>query len=122
MFPDLQPLTEDEVVAAVRAIKLQHPDIKQDVYDTYMRVAKERVLPKGMYFSRIGTWSTEFGRFQVEWKDLCLEGRLATEQERKEMLSRMPPGTKVNGEIRVGGFGYRVRARFISVDDASKAK
>src|SRR5690349_4996978 len=53
LFPDAQPLTEEEVIAAVKAIKLKHPDIKPDVYDTYMRVVKERVLPKGMYFSRI---------------------------------------------------------------------
>jgi hypothetical protein len=122
MFPDLQPMTEEEVVAAVQAIKLKHPDIKQDVYDTYMRVVKERVLPKGMYFSRITSWSTEYGRFQVDWKDLCLEGRVATEDERREMLSKMPSGMKVNGEVRVGGFGYRIRARFVSIDDASTAR
>lgn len=122
MFPDRQPLTEDEVIAAVKAVKLKHPDMKQDVYDTYMRVVKERVLPKGMYFSRITSWSTEYGRFHVDWKDLCLEGRVATEQERKEMLSKMPSGMKVEGEVRVGGFGYRIRARFVSVDDTSKAK
>jgi len=121
-FPDRQPLTEDEVIAAVRAIKLTHPDMKQDVYDTYMRVVKERVLPKGMYFSRITSWNTQYGRFQVDWKDLCLEGRVATEQERKESLSKMPSGMKAEGDVRVGGFGYRIRARFVSVDDTSNAK
>lgn len=121
MFPDLQPLTEAEVIAAVKAIKLNHPDIKQDVYDTYMRVVKERVLPKGMYFSRITSWSTEYGRFQVDWKDLCLEGRVASETERKEMLSKMPYGVKVD-KVRVGGFGYRIRARFVSVDESPTAR
>jgi hypothetical protein len=122
IFPDLQPLTEDEVIAAVKAIKLKHPDIKQEVYDTYMRVVKERVLPQGMFFRRITSWSTEYGRFQVDWKDLCLEGRVATGDERGEMVSKMPTGMKVNGEVRVGGFGYRIRARFVSVDDNSKVK
>jgi hypothetical protein len=122
MFPDLQPLTEQEVIAAVKAIKLKHPDIKQDVYDTYMRVVNEHVLPKGMYFSRITSWNTEYGQFQVDWKDLCLAGRIATADERKELLSKMPSGMKVGGEIRVGGFGYRIRARFVSVDESPKAR
>ena len=122
MFPDSQPLTEAEVIAAVKAIKLTHPDIKQDVYDTYMRVVKERVLPKGMYFSRITSWSTEYGRFQVDWKDLCLEGRIATESERKEMLSKIPRVKVSGGEMRVGGFAYRIRARYVSSDDSSTTR
>ena len=47
LFPDIQPLTEEEVVAAVKAIKLNHQHIKRDAYDIYVRVVKERVLPKG---------------------------------------------------------------------------
>ena len=73
-------------------------------------------LPAGRWgwdFRRITFWSTEYGQFQVDWKDLCLDGRGATEQERKEMLSKMPPGMTV-GEARVGGFSYRIRARFVS--------
>jgi hypothetical protein len=119
LFPDRQPLTEDEVIAAVKAIKLTHPDMKEDVYDTYMRVVNERVLPKGMYFRRIALWNTEYGRFQVDWEDLCLQGRVATERERSEILSRMPFGMKSQGEVRVGGFAYRIRARFVSVDESS---
>jgi len=92
LFPDAQPLTEEEVIAAVKAIKLKHPDIKPDVYETYMRVVKERVLPKGMYFSRITSWTTEYGRFQVDWKDLCLKGRATTAEERKELLFKTPSG------------------------------
>jgi hypothetical protein len=48
-FPDVQPLTEDEVVAAVRAMKLQDAGISDAIYKVYQRVVKERVLPKGMY-------------------------------------------------------------------------
>jgi hypothetical protein len=47
-FADVQALTEQEVIAAVQALKLKHSDIKDDVYETYMKVAKERVLPRGM--------------------------------------------------------------------------
>jgi len=124
LSPDSQPLTEDEVVAAVKAIKLTHPDIKQDVYGIYMRVVNERVLPKGMYFTYITSWNTEYGRFEVDWKDLCLQGRVATEQETKEILSKMPVGMKMTGgKMRVGGFGYRIRARFVSVmNDTSLPK
>jgi hypothetical protein len=123
MFPDRQPLTEDEVIAAVKAIKLTHPDIKPEVFDTYMRVVKERVLPKGMYFGHITSWSTEYGRFQVDWKDLCLEGRVATEQERKEMLSKMPSGMK-RWRVKYGSAASAIgfRARFVSVADASRGQ
>lgn len=122
LFPDIQPLTEEEVVAAVRAIKLAHPGIKEDVYETYMRVVKERVLPKGMYFRRITVWETEYGRFQVDWKDLCLEGRAAKAEERKEALSKSSADMKVSDETRVGGFAYRIRARFVSSDGRSRAR
>jgi len=113
LFPDSQPLTEDEVIAAVKTIKLTNPDMKQVVYDAYTRVVKERVLPKGMYFNRITTWNTEYGRFQVDWMDLCLEGRVATTVEKQEALSKMPANMKVSGEVRVEGFEYRLRSRFI---------
>jgi len=120
MFPDVQPLTEKEVIAAVQAIKLKYPDIQPDIYDTYMRVVKEKVLPKGMYFRRITSWNTDSGRFQVDWKDLCLEGRIATEDEKREALSKMPFKLNPNNDVRVGGFSYRIRARFVSVDATAK--
>jgi hypothetical protein len=114
-FPDAQPLTEDEVIAAVQAIKLKHPDIKEDIYETYMRVARERVLPKNMYFSLITSWSTQYGVFRVDWKDLTLRGRAATAEESEEILSKVPGNLKVSRkEFRVGGFNYRIRARFVS--------
>lgn len=114
-FPDALPLTEEEVVAAVRAIKLEHPDIKEEIYETYMRVVRERVLPKGMYFAQTRSWSTEYGKFEVDWKDLRLRrDRLATDEERKAFLSKTHIASV--GELRMndGGFGYRIRARFIS--------
>jgi hypothetical protein len=113
-FPDAQPLTEEEVVAAVQAIKLTHPDIKKDIYVAYMRVVKERVLPKNMYFSQITSWNTQYGAFRVDWKDLTLRGRAATAEESKAVLSKLPGTVSVGGPIRVGGFGYRIRARFVS--------
>jgi len=112
-LPDIQPLTEQEVIAAVKAIKLMHPDINEDAYETYMRVVSERVLPKGMFFRRISSWNTSEGLLQVDWLDLCLEGRVATAKERADMLSRRP-NVKVSGEIRLDGFEYRLRARFVS--------
>jgi hypothetical protein len=113
-FPDPQPLTEDEVVASVQAIKLTHPDIKKDIYETYMRVVRERVLPKDMYFSQITSWNTQYGAFRVDWKDLTLRGRPATTGESNEILSKLPGTVSVGGPIRVDGFGYRIRARFVS--------
>lgn len=114
-FPDIQPLTEEEVVAAVKAIKLMHPDIKQDVYETYMRIVKERVLPKGMYFAHTTAWNTGNGQIKVDWLDLCLQGHVATAEEAKGIPSPLP-GFHGSGEIRVGGFCYRIRSRFVSSD------
>jgi len=90
-FPDVEPLTEPEVVAAVRHIKTAHPDILEEIYETYQRVVRENVLPRGMYFSHKETMQTEYDRFEVDWKDLTL----------------LPAGTHL-------GFNYRIRARFIS--------
>jgi len=113
LFSDMQPLTEQEVIAAVKAIKLTNPDMKQDIYDTYIKVVKDRVLPRGMYFNRITAWNTEYGRFQVDWMDLCLEGHVATAEEKQAALSKMPANMTVSGEVRVGGFEYRLRSQFI---------
>jgi len=97
-YPSRQPLTEDEVIAAVRAMKLKDPDISEAIYKIYQRVANERILPRGMFFSHIGMWTTEYGHFVVDWKDLS--------------LMPLPPGTK---DPDIGyGYNYRIRARFIS--------
>jgi hypothetical protein len=93
-FPDAQPLTEEEVIAAVRNIRQKHPDIPEDFYKTYQRVVNEQVLPRGMYFSQIRGWQTELGHFDVDWKDLT--------------LITLPIGSE--GPC----FNYRIRARFVS--------
>jgi hypothetical protein len=99
-FACVPPLTEEEVIAAVHAIKLNDPEIKEAIYEIFQRVAKERVLPKGMYFGRIQHWgpSKEGYMFNVDWKDLT--------------LTPLPVGTK---DEKIGyGYGFRLRARFIS--------
>jgi hypothetical protein len=105
-FPDVQPLTEEEVIAAVRAIKLEFPDIKESVYQIYQRVVNERVLPKGMYFSHIPAWHTKYGHFEVDWKDLTLDSVHAG----------------IKGEKPGYGFNYRIRARFISSRPLTEAE
>ncbi len=97
-FPSRQPLTEDEVIAAVRAMKLEDPNISEAIYKIYQRVADERILPRGMYFSYISRWTTDYGDFVVDWKDLT--------------LMSLPLGTK---DADIGyGYKYRIRARFVS--------
>jgi len=113
LFPDSQPLTEQEVIAAVYDIKSSHPDIKSDTYNIYMRIVREKAFPKGMFFRQITNLNNENGQFQVDWLDLCLEGRVATAEEKEELLSKMPANVKMSGEFRVGGFGCRLRSRFI---------
>ena len=97
-FPSAQPLTEQEVIAAVRAIKLEHPDISEPIYQIYQRVVKENLLPRGVYFSHISEWHTPYGHFQVDWKDLT--------------LTSLPVGSK---DDKIGyGYNYRIRATFVS--------
>ncbi len=113
LWPDIKPLTEQEVVAAVKAIKVLNPDINDSAYQTYMRIVREKVLPKGMIFRRITSWTTKDGQYVVDWLDLCYCGRVATEQERNEFLSKLPANVKAT-EYWVGGFEYRLRSQFIS--------
>ena len=97
-FPDLQPLTAAEVIAAVKMIKREHPDISEAIHRIYIRSVEEGVLPRGVYFSRIPVLVTNTEHFDVDWKDLT--------------LTALPPGSK---DPEIGyGFNYRVRARFIS--------
>lgn len=136
-YPNAQPLTEEEVISAARCIKLTHPDIKSDIYELYMRVAKERVLPRDMYFSRLTSYRTQYGHFRVDLKDLTYRGRVATTEESEEMSKTPPPSQKTllkilselhpnltfsvisQREYRVGGFNYRIRTRFISTEPVS---
>jgi hypothetical protein len=112
-------LTEQEVLAAAKAIKLMRPEVNQDVYEIYMRIVKERVFPKGMSFRHTTDWNTPDGKYKVDWMDLCLEGHVATAEETKAEPSRLklpPPGVQPSGEIRVGGFAHRIRHWFVSSD------
>ena len=104
-FPDLEPLTEAEVVAAVRAIKLKYRDLPNSIYEVYQKVVNERILPRGMFFSHTSGWQTPYGHFDVDWKDLTLDAKRAGID---------------GGNL---GFNYRIRARFISsrpLTDAEK--
>jgi hypothetical protein len=97
--PAPQPLTEDEVVAAVGAIKLTKPQISEEVYRIYQRVIDERIIPAGVSFSHVSEWRTQFGQFKVDWLNLNL----------------MPLGPLGRKDEKMGhGFNYRIRARFIS--------
>ena len=72
-FTNVPPLTEKEVIAAVRTIKKRHADIEEVVYRVYQRVAVERVLPKGMSFEHYDGWTTtEDGHFKKDRTDLTL--------------------------------------------------
>ena len=97
-YPDKNPLMEAEVVAAVRAIKVAHPNIPDEFYRLYQKVAAERILPPGFYFSRITRWTTDEWHYEVDWKDLTF----------RALPQQFPP------EKKLIGFNYRIRARFIS--------
>ena len=43
-FRNEEPLTEEEVIAAIRDIKARHPDMEEAVRRVFERVAKERRL------------------------------------------------------------------------------
>lgn len=97
-FSAVQPLTVEEVIAAVRTIRSKHPDISEAIHRVYMRIVEEQVLPRGVYFSRLAVLRTDTEHFEVDWKDLT--------------LTALPPGSK---DPQIGyGFNYRIRARFIS--------
>ncbi len=97
-YPDANPLTSDEVIAAIRSWDRTEMPVSDGVLAIYQRVVKERILPKGMYLSRIGIFQDFNYRYEVDWKDLT--------------LTSLPPGTK---DPVIGfGYNYRIRARFIS--------
>src|SRR5262249_34165998 len=98
-YPDNNPLTEAEVIAAVRQIRRRHPTIPDEIFELYQKVVGERVLPPGFYLSRMtrlvdGDWD-----YEVDWKDLTFEAL---------------PQHKFPPELKLNGFNYRIRARFIS--------
>ncbi len=95
---DNNPLTTDEVVAAIRNIKTNHADMNDEIYKLYRRVAEEKVLSPGMYFSRIPVLIADGYHYEVDWKDLS--------------LTSLPVGTK---DPKIGfGYNFRIRARWIS--------
>lgn len=97
-YPDANPLTSDEVIAAIRSWDRSEHPVSDEVLAIYQRVIKERILPKGMYFSRItNLWDWDYS-YEVDWKDLT--------------LTSLPPFTK---DPVIGfGYNYRIRDRFIS--------
>lgn len=97
-YPDANPLTPDEVIAAIRHWDRAELPVSNAVLTVYQKVVKERILPKGMYFSKIEVYRDLNYRYDVDWKDL--------------MLTSLPWGTK---DPAIGfGYNYRIRARFIS--------
>jgi len=97
-YPDANPLTSDEIIAAIRNWNRTEMPVSDEVLAVYQRVVKERILPRGMYLSRIGIYEDFDYRYEVDWKDLT--------------LTSLPPGTK---DPVIGfGYNYRIRARFIS--------
>jgi len=97
-YPDANPLTAAEVIAAIRNWdKKRHP-VNDATYALYLRVAEERILPCGMYFSRITRLMDFKYAYEVDWKDLT--------------LTSIPEGQK---DPEIGfGYNYRIRARYIS--------
>jgi hypothetical protein len=91
--PDKNPLTEAEVIAAVRDLRAHHPKVTEAIFQLYQRVANEKILPRGMYFSRITGYVSADYKYEVDWKDLTADP-LATQTQL--------------------GFNYRIRARYLS--------
>jgi hypothetical protein len=89
---DQPPLTEDEVVAAIRGwVREFTPPVTDEVYDAFQKVAETRVLPKGAKIDMINGWKGYRGfSFDVWWIDL-----------------RMPVGEK-------SGYAFRIRSRTMS--------
>jgi hypothetical protein len=98
-YPDKNPLTEAEVIAAVRQIRRRHPTIPDEIFELYQKVADKRILPPGFYLSHMTRLIDGDWEYEVDWKDLTFE---ALPQH------NFPP------ELKLRGFNYRIRARFIS--------
>jgi len=98
-YPDNNPLTEAEVIAAVRQIRRRHPNIPDEIFELYQKVVEERVLPPGFYLSHMSLLIDGDWEYEVDWKDLTLE---------------VLPQHKLPPELKLKGFNYRIRARFIS--------
>lgn len=63
------PLTEDEIIAAVHALKIRHPKIREAAFKIFERITTERVLPRGVYVTRSSGFLTPDAYFDME----CIE-------------------------------------------------
>ena len=69
------PLTEDEVVAAIRGWIPEHtPGVTDDVYNQFQKIAESNELPEGAELSFCPGWSGYRGySFKVWWIDLSIK-------------------------------------------------
>lgn len=69
------PLTEDEVIAAIRGwIPEKTPGVTDDVYNRFQGIAESRVLPEGARLSHCSSWRGYRGfHFKVWWIDLSIK-------------------------------------------------
>ena len=96
--PDPSPLTESEVVASIRNMKSEHPDLSDAMYELYQSVVERRMLPKGMYFKRMTSLTDDEYSYKVQWMDLAWTNIPHTEKHPN-----------------LGwGFNHRIRGRFVS--------
>jgi hypothetical protein len=89
---DQAPLTEDEVVAAIRGwVRDTTPPATDATYDEFQKIAETRRLPKGAKFVPTDGWNGYRGfRFEVWWVDF-----------------EIPVGEKSH-------YNFRIRSRTIS--------
>ena len=69
------PLTEDEVIAAIRGWIPEHtPGVTDDVYEQFQQIAESRELPEGASLSFCPGWTGYRGyTFKVWWIDLSIK-------------------------------------------------
>jgi hypothetical protein len=69
------PLTEDEVIAAIRGWVPEHtPGLTNDIYNRFQEIAETRKLPKDASLSKCSGWIGYRGfRFEVWWIDLSIK-------------------------------------------------
>ena len=74
-YPDPNPLTEDEVIAAIRNWKKDLHPVPDAIHALYLQVAEKRVLPRGMYFKRIAGLRDLPSRHEEQIRNLEILGR-----------------------------------------------
>ncbi len=108
-YPDNNPLTEEEVIAAIRNMKSTYPEMSDEMFEFFQQVVDKRVLPEGMEFQRSDSLISHGYFFEVDWKDL---------------VWKTPTKGKPHPELG-WGFTLRIRERFISsreMTDEEKAE